>query len=215
MTALLGRTTRRLAEWWARSRVSQRQPAHPIDQLRSLLVKAADTRYGKEHGFYDISRSADCYERFAQQVPILDYEQWVNWLGEAGPLGPGGAHPLKDQAWPGTIDMFCLSSGTTTGRTRLVPYSQEMAAVNRQAALDFMANAIKTYPDLAPPHGRTLYMSGTTQIQRNEHGALCGDMSGLTKYLAPPMLDWVTLPPATFRPCPIGKTAWVRWWSFA
>lgn len=179
---------------WAARRIGKIEPADPTRTLRALLHAARDTTYGRAHGFEDLLHSPDPYAGFIERVPILDYPAWLEWLDNQSSLAQAGARPLTNVSWPGTIDMFCLSSGTTSGRTKHIPYSAAMAAVNREAALDFFAFAVHHIPAISPLLCKTLYMSGGTQISRNEHGALCGDMSGLTKYLAPRFLDHLTLP---------------------
>jgi hypothetical protein len=161
--------------------------------LRYLLNKAQHTRFGKQYRFDKILESDQLYQSYRERLPICDYDDWVGWLGARGP-GHEGAQPLVDQAWPGEVNMFCMSSGTTTGRTKYIPYSREMANVNRKAALDFFAGIVRACPGTAPPFGKTLYMSGSTNVGYNEAGALCADMSALTKFLAPRFLDWMTLP---------------------
>lgn len=47
---------------------------------------------------------------------------------------------------------------------------------------------------MAPLVSRTLYLSGSTNLSRSETGVICGDMSGLTKFLAPKILDRLVLP---------------------
>ncbi|MDJ0838245.1 MAG: GH3 auxin-responsive promoter family protein [Acidobacteriota bacterium] len=181
------------ARLWARHRTAKQGAADRSAVLRKLLTRARNTRYGKQYGFAEILGEHDLYSAFSSRVPVIDYDHWVEWLDDLGPLKR--VIPLDNQAWPGRIDTFCLSSGTTSGRTKYVPYSREMAAVNRRAAIDLFAHALVKAPSLAPPASKTLYMSGSTQIQRNEHGALGGDMSALTKYLSPKILESITLPP--------------------
>lgn len=192
---MLGSLTRSMAVKWADHRIKGLGRSSPLFTLKELMTKAQNTHYGKQYGFGEMLQFADFYERFRDRLPIIDYADWVQWLGDKSPLGENGAMPLDNQAWPGIVDIFCLSSGTTSGRTKYVPYSKEMAAINRRAALDFFSYALRHQPKLSPPGGRALYMSGSTHMERNEYGALCGDMSGLTKFLAPKLLEMVTLPP--------------------
>lgn len=186
-----------LSQWWAKRRIADHQKQSGRHTLTRLLKKAASTRYGRQYGFAEIAAASDPYAAFCEKVPVIDYSDWVTWLEDASPLSKKGPQPLVNQAWPGTIDIFCLSSGTTSGRTKYVPYSQEMARINRRAALDFFAYNLIETPDIAPPGSKTLYMSGSTNLERNQEGALCGDMSGLTKYLAPKILGKLTLPDET------------------
>lgn len=193
--SLLWRPVHAMAKAWAQRRTANIPHAGGAETLKHLLRKAKDTAFGRDFGFAEILDYDDVYPAFCERVPVIDYAAWIAWLGSRGPLTEAGPRPLVDVAWPGKIDIFCLSSGTTSGRTKYVPYSQQMADVNRRAALDFFAHIVSERPALVPLHHRTLYMSGSTNVKRNDEGALCGDMSGLTKYLAPKMLSRFTLPP--------------------
>jgi len=191
----LGRKTiSSLAGKWAKRRTRRLTPGDPVATLRSLLARAKNTRFGKAFRFEEILASPSVYRAFCERVPACDYSDWVDWLGSDGPTQAAGPTPLIDQAWPGKIDIFCLSSGTTTGRTKYIPYSPAMAAVNRKAAFDFFATYLAESPGLAPLLSRTLYLSGSTKLERSETGVIAGDMSGLTKYMAPKLLDPLVLP---------------------
>jgi len=194
MRKLFSRMIGSMAGRWASGRVKELHMGDPQKTLKDLLFSAKDTRYGKQYGFESILQAKDPYLAFCQQVPLIDYSDWVAWLGEDGTKEEMGPCPLTHVAWPGTIDMYCLSSGTTTGRTKYIPYSKQMAAVNRKAAFDFFATYLHKEPGVAPLLSRTLYLSGSTNLNRSATGVISGDMSGLTKYLAPKVLDWLVLP---------------------
>src|SRR5262245_41241020 len=97
---------------YARRRVARLdgQPvARSQDQtLLRLVRQAAQTRFGRAHGFASIRSVAD-YQR---RVPLRDYETfWEEYWKPAFPH-------LSDVTWPGTIPYLALSSGTTTGSTK-------------------------------------------------------------------------------------------------
>jgi len=190
---MIGGLIRKTGKIWADFRTANPIGRDRFRVLRDLVRRAAATEYGRAHGFTEIAGSDDIYAAFTAALPVIDYDDWVSWLGEKSPVNK--AVPLVDVAWPGRIDTFCLSSGTTSGRTKYVPYSREMMAVNRKAAIDMFAHALAVRPELTPPLTKTLYMSGSTRLTRNPNGVLCGDMSALTKYLAPKLLASITLPP--------------------
>lgn len=195
MTQLLAPLIKPLAGAWARRRIRRRPAGTPADTLRDLLTQAQSTRFGRQFGFADLLRAKDVTVAFQQRLPVQSYDEWVQWLGENSPLSSSGVVPLVDEAWPGRVDMFCLSSGTTSGRTKYVPYSNDMAAINRKAAIDFFAHLLADQPGQAPLLSQTLYMAGSTNLARDDKGVLTGDMSALTKYLAPRFLDRLTQPP--------------------
>ena len=71
--------------------------AHPVEvqqeQLHDLVGRAAETVFGKKHGFASIRTP----EQFARQVPVTDYDAFCGY--RTGPTGgtAGGlanAHPV-------------------------------------------------------------------------------------------------------------------------
>ncbi len=196
MTRLMTPVLRSGARLWAARRIRrQRRGRSQRETLRWLLYTARNTEYGLAWDFDGLLRQDDFYAAFRERTPVTDYERWVAWLGDQSPVCEEGPQPLVDKAWPGRIDTFCLSSGTTSGRTKYVPYSPHMIAINRKAALDFFAHIVEAAPEVAPPMSKTLYMSGSTDLHRNQSGSLSGDMSALTKFLAPKTLSRFAQPP--------------------
>jgi len=186
--------SRQLLLAFARNRLKKKRIT-PQQTLKWLLKEANDTDFGLRFDFSTILKSKDPYHHFAQTVPISDYTLWLDFLGQDYAFDQDEPVPLDKKAWPGTIRNFCLSSGTTTGKTKYIPYSDLMAKRNRQAAVDLLCRLILNAPSYHPLWQKTLYMSGSTKLKPNAKGALAGDMSGLTKYLAPKFLSWLTYPP--------------------
>ncbi|MCB1049466.1 MAG: GH3 auxin-responsive promoter family protein [Acidobacteria bacterium] len=185
----------KLVRVWARNRAKSRPHPSPETVLRQLLQRAKDTPFGKEFGFADILRSQTLIPSFQARVPLFDYSRYLEWLGDWDPESETGTEPLVNRSWPGSIQWFCLSSGTSSGRTKYIPYSKEMAEQNRRAAYDLTAQLALCFPQFNPLRHKTLYMSGSTRLQPNQHGVVAGDMSGLTKWLAPKLLENIVLPP--------------------
>ncbi|UCE05344.1 MAG: GH3 auxin-responsive promoter family protein [bacterium] len=170
--------------------------ATSLQTLTKLLSQAQNTRYGRHLGFSKILTKKDTYSTFCRQVPVTDYESLLDWLSlDKKTLKQSDLRPLVNEMWPGRIDVFSLTSGTTSGRTKYIPYSKMMMAANYRAALDLFAHILSYDPNLAPPWRRTLYMSGSTLLKRNEQGILCGDLSALARFLTPRLWQWVALPP--------------------
>ena len=61
--------------------------------------------------------------------------------------------------------------------------------------LDFFAFALLQKPEMIPLLGKSLYMTGCVHLEPQHNGVLCGDMSAMTKYLAPSWLNLFSLPP--------------------
>lgn len=86
--------------------------------------------------------------------------------------------------WPGRIDLFCETSGTTAP-SKYIPFSRQMFAANRQAALDLMSCYLDKYPRSTIPGGKILYMSGSTTLNNMGRGVYSGDMSAITLRFRP------------------------------
>ena len=106
--------------WIFKSRLGQiekfKQEPHLVQQttLFELLESAKGTELGKAYRFDKIKSYAD----FAAAVPIFDYESFAPHL-EKNIKG-------KQQVfWPSSIQWFAKSSGTTAGRSKYIPVSNE------------------------------------------------------------------------------------------
>jgi len=175
-------------------RVRNLTPETPAAVLCQLLRKAQATRFGREFHFTELLASSDPVHAFAQRVPIFDYAGYLDWLATWQPESPEGTKPLQNESWPGSIHWFCLSSGTSSGKSKFLPYSRDMAAQNRKIAIDFSAHISLALPSFVPWRHKTLYMSGSTKLSANSHGVIAGDMSALTRYLAPALMRCLVLP---------------------
>src|SRR3954454_9378663 len=124
--------------------------------LLRLVRQAADTRFGREHGFASVRTVAD-YQR---RVPLRTYEAfWDQYWRPAFPH-------LTDSTWPGPAPYLALSSGTTAGVTKYVPVSAAMLASNRRAALTALAWFHAAHPDAALFTGRLFFLGGSTDLTR-------------------------------------------------
>jgi hypothetical protein len=162
-----------------RSRALARQNAAAVQRetLLRLVRGAADTRFGRDHGF---SRIADIRD-FQRAVPLRRYEDF--WSSYWRPVFPR----LVDCSWPGLIPFFAATSGTSTGATKYIPVSRAMVRSNRRAALDLLADHLTARPDTRIFAGRNLLVGGSTALTRHAPGVEVGDLSGIA---AATMPDW-------------------------
>ncbi|MBL7714430.1 MAG: GH3 auxin-responsive promoter family protein [Bdellovibrionales bacterium] len=79
--------------------------------LRQLISNSASTRFGREHGFSDLSKSFE-YQKYKAQVPLRNYEDYSPYWAA---LAQGEADVLH----PGFPDYFALSSGTSGGPKKI------------------------------------------------------------------------------------------------
>lgn len=138
-------------------------------QLRRLLARARDTRFGRDHGFAGIADVED-YQR---AVPLRRWEDFWRQYWQ-------GAFPrLMDCTWAGTIPFFAQTSGTTTGITKYIPVTREMVASNRRATMDLFTHHLVNRPRSRIFAGRNFMLGGSTALSELAPGIWTGDLSGI------------------------------------
>ena len=78
--------------------------------LRHLVSQAAQTEWGKAHGYDNIKS----YEDFAAQVPVSTYEETKGYIDRM-------RHGEKDVLWKGSVKWYAKSSGTTNDKSKFIP----------------------------------------------------------------------------------------------
>ena len=141
--------------------------------LRKLIEKAKDTEFGKVHGFEELYFSTNIAEEFAKQVPIGDYSSMLPWWERS-------RNGEKDVSWPGKVNYFALSSGTSEGGSKYIPVTNDMLkAIKRTSARQLLSIA---RTDDLPKDAMTkdsLMVSGSTDLDFNGIN-YSGDLSGIT-----------------------------------
>jgi len=157
-----------------------------------LISRATATVFGQQHGFADLVGLSPerLYRQYCRQVPIRTYRQfWDRYFGPCLQSGPDGKKlELRDLTWPGLIPWLCETSGTTAP-TKYIPFSTDMFAANRRAALDMMACYLNAAPASQLIGGSILYMAGSTRLTTMGNGVQSGDMSAITLAQRPVWLN--------------------------
>jgi len=174
---------------YARHRTHSLAALDPVEAQRRALLRlvatAAETRFGRDHGFASIRSVAD----FRRLVPLRTYENlWDDYLK--------GHYPRFDNlTWPGLIPFLALTSGTTQGATKYIPVSREMVASNRVAAKTMVAYHMASRPDSRLFRGRIFLLGGSTDLESSAEGVRQGDLSGIAAEEAGEWLRPYTFPP--------------------
>jgi hypothetical protein len=176
-----------LSEPLARYIVSQQQEwiAQSIqvqDNWRNTLVrKARDTKFGRDHYFKDIHTYAD----FQSAVPVSDYEDLKEYIS----LIKEGEH---DILWPGKPLYFAKTSGTTSG-TKYIPISSDSISNH----IDSARNAILTYIAETGKSqfldNKLIFLSGSPVLTETG-GVLTGRLSGISNHHVPGYLRTNQMP---------------------
>lgn len=160
----------------------EQEYASPLDlqkeQLKKLLLKAADTEIGKKYQFKNIlgklkSSSEEFQSSFAQEVPIYDYnslrEEFWHKLEEG----------KKNITWPGKVNYFALSSGTSGAASKFIPVTDAMIKAIRKTGVRQMLSLSKyDFPTSLFSKG-ILMLGGSTDLKFNGT-YFSGDLSGIT-----------------------------------
>ncbi len=165
--AIFRRDSNRIEAW------KDSTPDIQIRQLRWLLFKGATTEYGQRNGFEEILRSEDPYKKFTATVPIIDYEALRNDIMRM-------AEGEKDILWPGKCLNFAQSSGTSGGRSKLIPVTRDSLRVNHYAGgSDVVGQYLRCFPESRMFSGKGLILGGSfdTQVKVANPKVKMGDLS--------------------------------------
>ena len=154
-------------------------------QLRLLLAQAADTMFGRAHGFGTINTVGE----FQKRVRLRRYEDfWAEYWQRGFPN-------IVDSTWPGRIPYFALTSGTSTGTTKYIPCSREMVRSNKRAAIDVVVHHLANRPRSRMMGGKSFMLGGSTDFQTLAPGVEAGDLSGIATATMPPWARLWSFPP--------------------
>ena len=144
---------------------------HPVQQrvLRQLLRQAAGTEYGRQYDFASIDSS----ERYAERLPLVEYDAL---RGHIDRMRAGES----DVLWPGVVQWFAKSSGTTSTKSKFIPVTGEgLRKCHMQGPLDVACMVAHTYPQTRVFGGKTLTLGGSRQLVSTHAAAVEGDLSAI------------------------------------
>lgn len=158
--------SRRPAEYesW-RGRVAEVQAR----QLAYLLKKGAATRYGSRLGLAALKG----YDDFRRRVPVAPYE---DIRPDVMRMVEGG----RDVLWPGRCRRFAQSSGTSDGKSKFIPVTDDSLRLNHyRGASDVVAHYLHLYPDSRIFSGKAFILGGSfaNQLHGLGKGVKVGDLS--------------------------------------
>ena len=159
--------------------------ASQAKQLTSLIQRAAQTKFGRDHEFARLRDVAG----YQAAVPLRRYEtMWREYWQPVFPV-------LDDCSWPGQIPFFALSSGTSQGTSKYVPCTREMNHANRRAGMDMLVHHLASQPDSRVMGGKIFLLGGSTGLNKLADGVYGGDLSGIAASRAPVWARRFRFPP--------------------
>ncbi|MEY5045343.1 MAG: hypothetical protein RL713_568, partial [Bacteroidota bacterium] len=160
--------------------LSQRTPGDQQRRvLKKLLKKAAPTEFGRHYQFGSLLGDKDIERAFRQAVPHHDYNTIYNqWWKQT-------LEGKTDVCWPGKINYYALSSGTSEAASKYIPISKELMKGNKIIMIKQLLS-LRTYENIPwKSVGKGyLMLGGSTELQEGP-GYFAGDLSGITAKKAP------------------------------
>lgn len=161
---------------WAQNPVETQQKV-----FRELIEKAANTDFGRDHGFADIK----AYEDFAKRVPIRDYEQLKSYVDEV-------VSGKENVLWPGKPLYFAKTSGTTSG-AKYIPLTKESMPYHIEAARDAILHYIHETRNSDFVDGKMIFLQGSPELDE-KNGVKLGRLSGIVAHYVPKYLQRNRMP---------------------
>ena len=149
--------------------------------FRTLIATAAETSFGKDHGFHEIKSTAD----FAARVPIRDYEALKPYV-ERVVAGD------EDVLWPGKPLYFAKTSGTTSG-AKYIPLTKESMPTHTRAARNAILCYIHETGKANFVNGKMIFLQGSPEMTE-KNGINIGRLSGIVAHYVPAYLQRNRLP---------------------
>ncbi|MGM9699309.1 MAG: GH3 auxin-responsive promoter family protein [Prevotella sp.] len=152
--------------------------------LESLVKRATDTEYGRNHVFSNIKK----YEDFAHNVPVNTYEELKGDIDRM-------RHGERDILWPGKVKWYAKSSGTTNDKSKFIPVSQDgLHNIHYSGGTDCVALYLRNYQKSKLFDGRALILGGSHSPNYNLHNSLVGDLSAILIENINPLANLVRVP---------------------
>ena len=147
----------------------------------SLISKAKQTAFGKDHDFNNITTFKD----FAERVPVRDYEALKPYI-ERVIAGE------NDIIWPGKPLYFAKTSGTTSG-AKYIPLTKDSMPFHIEAARNAILCYINETGNAKFVDGKMIFLQGSPEMQE-KNGIKTGRLSGIVAHYVPSYLQKNRLP---------------------
>lgn len=155
-------------------------------QLKMLLDACRHTSYGRRHGIAGTEGYAD----FACALPLCSYE---DIRSDAERMIAGE----KDVLWPGVTRRFAQSSGTSGGKSKYVPVTeQSLRSLHYRGATAAMCFYLANYPDSRVFDGKNLILGGSyaNELHLADKRVKVGDLSASLIDCINPLANLVRIP---------------------
>ncbi len=149
-----------------------------------LIRVCRDTEFGRRHGF----KSIRTWEQFSRRVPVNDYD---SLKGDIGRMMMGE----KNVLWPGKVEWYSKSSGTTSDKSKFIPVTGEnLKKCHIRGPRDVLSLYYHNRPDAKIFDGRGVVMGGAWESFAPYPKSKIGDVSALMLHNMPPIAKYFHTP---------------------
>ncbi|QAR31419.1 GH3 auxin-responsive promoter family protein [Ornithobacterium rhinotracheale] len=151
--------------------------------FKYLIERGKGTQYGQKFDFKNIKT----YEDFKEKVPVVIYEELEPEIERA-------RRGAADVLWPGKVQWFAKSSGTTNAKSKFIPITKESLEQNHFTSGKMLfANYLENHPNTAMFTKKNLRIGGSADLYQ-EYGTKYGDLSAIMIDNLPFWADYMNTP---------------------
>lgn len=142
-----------------------------LNEFNRLISKGEKTAFGVDHDFKSINKNG--IHEFQSRVKLSNYEDLKPYIQRV-------QNGEKNVMWPGSINWFAVSSGTTDAKSKYIPISKEsIDDCHIQAVKDSLAIYFDNNPKSKLFSGKGLIIGGSKQTHQCDNGIYYGDLSAV------------------------------------
>ncbi|MBK7095716.1 MAG: GH3 auxin-responsive promoter family protein [Saprospiraceae bacterium] len=147
-----------------------KNPFDAQDQVFEYLIgNGKKTRWGDQYDYFNIKN----YHDFQRRVPVSVYDELKPWIQRM-------MHGERDVLWPGLIEMYSKSSGTTEDKSKFIPTSTEnLIDCHIKGGWDAATILYNNRPDSKLFAYKNLLLGGSLQNFEDNPNIRIGDISAL------------------------------------
>ncbi len=152
--------------------------------LQHLILHAQGTEFGRKYEFKKILTVKD----FKVRVPIHLYDDLKPYIQRM-------MNGEEKVLWDTPINWFAKSSGTTSGKSKFIPLSEEsFKNMHYKASKDVLTNYYNNFPDSDLLTGKGLVVGGSHRVNALNEDIQYGDLSALLMQNSPFWGQWLRTP---------------------
>ncbi len=155
-----------------------------MQTLHRLIEKGRVTEWGRNHHFDRITN----YTQFAASSPVNTYEELKNFIDRM-------RQGERDVLWPGRVQWYAKSSGTTNDKSKFIPVSSDgLHDTHYAGGTDAVVLYLRNNPHSRLFDGKALILGGSHAPNYNLPGSLVGDLSAILIENINPLVNLVRVP---------------------